>query len=259
MRFLLFLLISPVFARAASSPVEAARLAYRNGDYKEAAQMALVGASRQDPAAMDLLGDLFREGKGVRQDAETAYGWYSKAAKKDYIPSLYRIGVYKHKGYGTDPDPKAGLREVLKASALADPDSQFDDTTVDWIGYRASEREDAHALFMLAKIVQNGWGVVADAKGAAELYAAAVIKNHPLACINLGAMRLRGEGIGEDKRAALALFDKAADDGYAIALYNYGLILVRDRGPFRDLPGGRKRLEKAAEQDYPPAIKELTR
>ncbi|PCI36740.1 MAG: hypothetical protein COB53_08545 [Elusimicrobia bacterium] len=252
MQFLLFLLISPIIANASSS-VEVARLAYRNGHYEKAAHLSLVAAAAQDPAAMALLGDLFREGRGVRQDPKTAYGWYAKAAEKDYIPSLYRIGVYLHEGYGTPTNAIAGLEKILKASSISNPNAQFDDATIDWIGYRASEEEDEHALFMLAKILQNGWGVIANEKGSIQLYAAA--ENHPLAQINLGALLLGNE----DLRTPFEMFEKAADKGYAIAQYNLGLLFSRDLGPYRDIKRGRMLLEKAAAQEYQPAIKELAR
>lgn len=247
------------FAQASSSPLEEARRGYINGEFEEAARQALISVSKHSPAAMDLLGDLFREGKGVRRDAQTAYGWYLKAASGDYIPSLYRIGVYAHQGFGTPPDPKEGLRAVLKAGSLPDANLQFDDETLAWLSYQASQLNDPHALFILGKALQNGWGVVTDAAGAAQLYAAAAEHGHPLAKINLGAMRLRGEGVPEDARSALSLFNDAAEEGHAIALYNYGLVLIRERGPFHDRAGGEKSLRRAAAQGYEPAVKELAR
>lgn len=234
-------------------------MAYRSGDYKDAANLALAALGEKDPAAMDLLGDLFREGLGVRQDDETAFGWYEKAAKLNHLPALYRVAVYAHEGYGTPPDPARGLRWLLQAGAAERPEEGFDAETVDWIAFRASEREDPHALFLLAKILQNGWGVVRDLEGAAELYAAAVTAEHPLARINLGAMRLRGEGVGEDERAALGLFEKSAELGFAIAQYDAALILSRERGPFFDKPRAKALFEKAAAQGYEPAIRRLRR
>jgi TPR repeat protein len=259
MRALVLPLILCLFSVSASASISAARLAYRNGDYKEAAALALAGVGDKDPAAMDLLGDLFREGLGVRRDKETAFGWYEKAAQLDYVPALYRVGVYAHEGFGTSRDAVRGLSWILRVPEIRRPRAQFDAAMLNWIGFRASEREDAHALFMMGKALQNGWGVEVDARASAELYAAAAREGHPLARINLGAMRMRGEGVGEDKRAALAQFEKAAEEGYAIAQYNFGLVLVRDGGPYRDLPRGKRMLEQAAAQGYKPAERELSR
>ncbi|HZR60799.1 MAG TPA: tetratricopeptide repeat protein [Xanthobacteraceae bacterium] len=70
-------------AAAAEPSFEDGRRAYDFGDYSAAKTIWVALAQAGDARSQTSLGYLYREGKGVARDAETAARWYYRAALRD--------------------------------------------------------------------------------------------------------------------------------------------------------------------------------
>jgi len=79
--------------------------AYRNGrgvpeDYKEAAKWFTKAAEQGDADAQYNLGIMYDNGRGVPKDDKEAVKWYRKSAEQGYADAQYNLGVMYSKGDG---------------------------------------------------------------------------------------------------------------------------------------------------------------
>lgn len=111
-------------------------------------------------------------------------------------------------------DPAEAVRLFEAAAALGSPEAQFE----------------------LAKLYEQGLGVVPDPARALELYRAAAAQDFADAINDLGFLTYQGGlGLAPDPDEALRLFGRAADLRHPQALFNYAALiddgLIRDKGP----------------------------
>jgi TPR repeat protein len=78
--------------------------AYRRGDYVEAAAWFRKAADGENFIASDLLGNMYRDGRGVPQDYKEALALYRKAADIGYAPAQLDLGLMYFRGYGVPQD-----------------------------------------------------------------------------------------------------------------------------------------------------------
>ena len=69
-------------------------------DFRETLQAAAQG----DAAAQFNLGNMYKDGRGVRQDDAEAVRWYRQAAAQGYADAQANLGVMYYKGYGVRQD-----------------------------------------------------------------------------------------------------------------------------------------------------------
>jgi uncharacterized protein len=101
---------------------------------------------------------------------------------------------------------------------------------------RAAAAGSPEAQFELARLYEQGLGVVADPVRALELYRAAADQDYARAVNDLGFLYYQGGlGIQPDPDTGLAYFEKAADLRHPQALYNFAALiddgLVAGKGP----------------------------
>lgn len=70
--------------------------AYKKGDFKTAFTILEDLASQGDGKAQAVLGAMYSEGKGVKQDYKKAIEWHEKAAYQGYSVAQYNLGK-RHK------------------------------------------------------------------------------------------------------------------------------------------------------------------
>lgn len=89
---LLILLLS------ACSKADDPYLAYAEGDYETARQQLLPLVEKDDPQAQTYLAAIYQ----MDRDYQQAIRLYTAAARQDYAPAQYNLGVMLHEGIGVD-------------------------------------------------------------------------------------------------------------------------------------------------------------
>ena len=73
------------------------------------------------PGAQSKLGYLYTEGIAVQKNYETAFDWFSKAAKQGDIDGQYNLGIFYLNGWGTPKNKTMAAQYLAAASAQGDP------------------------------------------------------------------------------------------------------------------------------------------
>jgi hypothetical protein len=74
--------------------------AYESGDYATALREFKPLAEQGDVSAQYNLGQMYRDGEGVPENAEIAMKWYRLAAEQGLADSQYNLGVMYRDGQG---------------------------------------------------------------------------------------------------------------------------------------------------------------
>lgn len=114
--------------------------AYNQGDYSRAIEVFLVhklSYLNPDPRADFLLGVMWHDGKGVKQNYENALKHYQRSAERGYSPAQTYIGIMYYNGDGV-------LQNYEEATG--------------WF-LKAIEKGNAEAMGMMGIMYYNGDGV----------------------------------------------------------------------------------------------------
>ena len=111
---------------------------------------------------------------------------------------------------------------------------------------------EGHALarYNLGVLYEQGKGVPADPRKAAQLYGQAAAEDIPLAKVNLGLMYINGNGVERNQDKGSALIQDAARGGEPRALYNLGNMYLHGIGVPRDLETAVASFRAAAERGH---------
>ena len=85
---------------SASGDLQKGVSAYQSGDYATALREFTPLAKRGNAAAQNLLGDMYRQGKGVPRDDNSAVKWWTLAAKQGKARAQSNLGVMYQFGLG---------------------------------------------------------------------------------------------------------------------------------------------------------------
>lgn len=190
----------------ANPNADAAYGAYQRGRYVTAFREATkrIEANSKDAAAMTLLGELYNQGLGVKQDAKRALEWYRLAAAQNEPHAMASLGLMAMDGRGGPKDAKAGRQ---------------------WLE-QAAQRGEATAAYNLA-LIQLADGGPDDLRAAFANLRRAAEAEIPPAQHALGVLYLQGRGVAKDTTQAANWFRRAADNGdlpgeveFAIRLFN---------------------------------------
>src|SRR6185437_576458 len=93
-------------APADQKNVDLAYGAYQRGYYKTALKEAMkrVAANKHDGVAMTLIGEIYEQGFGVKQDDAEAAKWYAAAAAEGDVEGTFKLGLAKLRGKGVPKD-----------------------------------------------------------------------------------------------------------------------------------------------------------
>jgi len=220
------LLIAPLAAWA--DDVAKCGLLFLAEQYEQAFPACAKVAEQGDANAQLVLGVMYDNGRGVKQDDAVAVKWYRKAAEQGNVEAQHNLGVMYANGQGVKQDfAEAGT----------------------W--YRkAAEQGFAAAQNNLGVMYANGRGVKQDFAEAVKWYRKAAEQGDANAQYNFGAMYDNGQGVKQDNAEAAKWYRKAAEQGYANAQYGLGLMYANGRGVKLDFAEAEKWYRKAAEQGY---------
>lgn len=224
--------------------------AYQRGLYltafREAA--ARIDRDRTDAAAMTLMGELFNQGLGVREDATEAAQWYRLAAERGEAHAMATLGLMAADGRGVKRDSVAARTWFEKAAALGEPTAAYNlalillaagnPESIDKAAKLlrvAADGELADAQHDLGVLYARGQGVPKDEAEAARLYIRAAKNGSVAGEVELAIALFNGEGIPKNEAQAARLFRRAALRGNAIAQNRLARIYATGRGAPRNL------------------------
>lgn len=187
--------------------------AYQRGQYGTAFREATkrIGADSKDAAAMTLLGELYNQGLGVKQDAVKAAEWYRLAAAQGDAHAMAALGLMAIDGRGGPKDTKGGRAWLEKAAD-------------------GGEITAAYNLGLLLL----GTGATADVAKAADLFRKAGEGEIGAAQHNLGVLYLQGRGVAKDATKAAEWFRRAADNGDLAGEVEFAILLFNGNGLPKD-------------------------
>ena len=93
---------------------------YQAGDYNQAFELFQVLAEQGDAESQFVLGMLYDDGEGVKQNYQQAAEWYQKAANQGHAMAQYNLGILYQFGLGVAEDDKRcyGFKKRLTKGLL---------------------------------------------------------------------------------------------------------------------------------------------
>ncbi|MBV0934123.1 tetratricopeptide repeat protein [Marinobacterium weihaiense] len=187
---------------ALAASVDAAKRALDAGDYTKAQAELESLVKNQDPAALNLQGQMYENGWGVEQDTERARKLYEQGARQGHLESVNSLRALKNKEYTV---------EFNRLKPLA-------------------EQGDGEAQNRIGEMYEFGYGVERDSDAALQWYRKAADNNVVAAWHNLGRSYNFGTGVQQDYAEAERWYRKAAEQGYMESMFFLGTLYSNAHG-----------------------------
>jgi uncharacterized protein len=241
----------PSVQQSVAANVDHAYAAYQTGFYARAFREATarVARSSRDAAAMTLLGELYRQGLGLKVDLPKAAEWYRLAHERGDTNASFVLAMATLNGAGVPRDPAAARRLLETASfsqplaaynlaliLLASADARERAAAVPLLE-RASAAEIGDAQHALGVLKKQGRDTPVDLDGAADLMRRAGQNGSQAGEIEYAIMLFNGQGVGRDEAGAALLFQRLAERGNPIAQNRLARLVSAGRGRARDPVG----------------------
>jgi len=210
---------------------EDAYLAFDQGKYLTALKLAEAAAAKGDAAAHTLIGRIYSEGHGVRQDHQVAAQWYTRGAELGDVNAMFAIGLMLAEGRGVEKDRAAAAVMFEKAAQKGHPEANYN----------------------LGLLFLKGEGKPENPYRAAQHIAYAARQGVAAAQYDLSALYKTGTGVEADAYEAAQWIARAAAQGMAAAQYDYSIMLLSGYGLNKDEPKAIEMLKAAAEKGIPGA------
>ena len=208
----------------------------------------VAAAEAGDLDAAVLLGEYFESELAGAPDNPAAARWYEIAARRDHPVALNNLGAMFYDGRGVLQSFAEAQRLYRRAAEGGDKVAQFNLAlmlgqgragTVDlsamneWLS-RSVAQNYARAQAQLARFHLEGIGRPRDQREAARLFGLAAVQGLPGAQYWFGRMTMRGEGVKRDLGAGAAWIIKAAEAGFESAMYEAARIYETGLGTVSD-------------------------
>lgn len=179
-----------------TGPAGDAARAYARGDIVTARKIWEEEAKKGDAQAMNNLGTLYDQGKGVEPDAGRAFHWFAESANAGNPSGMNNYGRLLEQGRGVPANPEEAARWFDKAARLGQPEAQFN----------------------LGFLYEHGRGVPKDDNAAAAWYSRAASMQQKEALARLGHFYLTGRGVEKNPQRGALLLYAAAMEGSPAAI-----------------------------------------
>ena len=242
-------------------PTDAAYAAFQRGYFLTAFREATKRIEAGGPnaaAAMTLIGELYRDGLGFRENPVEAARWYALAAKRGDAQAAFALGRAYLAGEGVKKDT-AKAKEFFEQAAgknvgaalynlgimAMEPTKDKQGEIVDFraaanLFERAAAEGDLDATYSLALLYRSGRGVPKDDTKAAELLKQAADQHHLVAETEYAIVLFNGKGVRKDEAAAAKYFIKAAWRNSPVAQNRLARMYAAGRGVKRDIMNAMK-------------------
>lgn len=239
----LLLLLGALPVGAATPDI--AYAAYQTGHYRAAQAEALrrIEANPNDAAAMTLLGEIYRQGLGVKPDQVAAMEWYEQAARRGDVNAVYALAVSLLAEDSPRRDVKRGGELMRQAAEAGQPSANYNlALALLATGEPADAEKAARALEIAARanigdaayalgiLYEKGRGVPQSAGKATEWLAKAAAEGNTAAEIEYGIRLFNGDGVAADEEAAARWFLRAAYKGNPVAQNRIARLYQSGRG-----------------------------
>ncbi|KAA2233434.1 SEL1-like repeat protein [Salinarimonas soli] len=239
----------PLTLRPAAGPpapdADTAYGAYQRGLFLTAFKEASARLEKlpNDAAAMTLIGELHRQGLGLREDPARAAEWFRLAAGLGDPNAMFSLGIMSLTGRGQERSPEHA-REWLEQAAerghaaasynlallLLPSDEPADLKRAVALLRRAAEAEVADAQHALGVLYAKGRGVEPDKAEALRLFTRAAANGSVAGEVERAIALFNGDGAPASEPEAARLFRRAAFRGNAIAQNRLARLYVAGRG-----------------------------
>ncbi len=213
--------------------IQTGLIAYKRGDFDTAYKEFMPLAEQGDAVAQYYLGEIYSK---VMQDASIAVRWYRKAAKQGHVKAQFLLGLMYRNGEGIRQNNTEAVNWLVKAAKQGHVKAQFilglmydrgkgvqqdDAKAVIW--YRkAAEQGNAYTQWRLGEMYSAGEGVNQDFKEAFKWYQMSANQGDADAQFALGGMYREGQGVAQNYSLTAIWYHKAADQGEARAQSSLG-------------------------------------
>lgn len=147
-----------------------AQLAANCGDWPKVFELIYPLAEKGDANAQANLGILYVQGKGVAQDADKAYWWFSEAAEQGNIKGINYLAFLYLDGLGTQKNIPHGIKLLKKTAQAGNQTAMFilgvlyyrdlQDFKNAFIWFeRAANTDHNESKFRLATMYEEGKGI----------------------------------------------------------------------------------------------------
>jgi len=154
-----------------------ARALDRSGAYAEALPLYQPLAEAGYLTALNALGQMYENGKGLTKDDAKAVGYYKRAADKGFAIAITNLGLMTAQGRGTAKNEAEAVR-LFK---------------------QAVEKGEAIAMYALGVMYGSGNGVAKDDAESVRLYRLAAEKGNSNAMYGLSLMYAQGRGVTQNE------------------------------------------------------------
>lgn len=163
-----------------------------NKDATESLSWYMKAAQQGNLLAEMKVGDAYIEGKLIHPDQAKGIEYITKAAEKNYIQAILRLGLYYDQGLQNFlPNPELSFEWYMKGALLGDTACEYS-VGFDYLTGKGVEKDDKEAAIWIVKAADKG---------------------HANAEYTVGVMLLRGIHFGVDVEEAKVWFNKAASQG----------------------------------------------
>jgi len=236
---------------------------YVSREYKEAIPWLEKAANAGHMRAPLVLGILYEQGSGVKEDAATAAKWYQKGMENGNAAAVRRLANLYHLGTGVPHDEERSRELLKKAAEMGDKaapkfiekrEQDLKDTrpgmTIKAEAYRLYKQkrfEEAAKLYRqcadmgnddcqlaIGQLYEFGDGVPKDERQAAAWYRKSADQGNPIGQKTLGLLYELGKGVPENWAEAFRLYSKGADkfqdSAFAMGrMYEFGMSVPQNR------------------------------
>lgn len=223
--------------------------AFQRGLFVTAFRLATERVSKNpdDAAAMTLLGEIYKDGLGIRESKADAIRWYRLAAARGDREAAFALGRAYLEGEGVEKDEARARQFLRQAADKGHGKAQYN------LGMMALKKEkrdfdaaarrfrqaigngDLDAMYALAQLHRHGHGVPKDRKRETALLKQAAEGRHLAAETEYAIALFNGTGTGKDEKAAAKWFQKAAWRNSPVAQNRLARLYAAGRGVRRDM------------------------
>jgi TPR repeat protein len=192
-------------------------------EYKEAIPWLEKAANAGHVRAPVVLGILYEQGTGVKEDAATAAKWYQKGMDNGNAAAVRRLANLYHLGTGV-PHDEAKSNELLKKAV-----EMGDKAAPAYIERREQDRNDTRPGM---KIKAEAYRLYKQKQfeKAAKLYQQCADMGNDVCQHGIGQLYEFGEGVPKNEKQAAIWYRKSADQGDAISQKALGLLYEIGKG-----------------------------
>jgi uncharacterized protein len=223
--------------------------AFQRGQYATALHEAMrrLDVNKNDAAAMTLIGELYKDGLGVRRDFTEAAHWYKLGADNGDRQAQFITGMAYLQGNGVERNTTQAIDYLTKAAAQGhggalynlglmalDGDRPNYPKALD-LFQRAADAGDPDALYALAMAYHDGKGVQADPVKATQLLRRGALQHHAASEVDYAIALFNGDGVAQNESEAAHYFLSAASKNNPIAANRLARLYATGHGVSKNM------------------------